>query len=160
MTDGHAGDGVDLIGPANRLKPVEPITVFPARKVITMDAGRPVADAIAVMGGRVVSTGTLEPMQPWLSTYDHTIDPRLQGEVIMPGFIDPHTHPAMSAGFLAMRYIGPVPSPGPAGINPPVPNHDAVLAKLREAAADGKPVIAWGLDPACKATSTATSSTP
>ncbi len=42
------------------------ITVFTARKVVTMDPGRPVGEAIAVMDGKVVSTGTLESMQPWL----------------------------------------------------------------------------------------------
>ena len=39
------------------------ITVYPARKVITMDPGRPVAEAVAVMDGRVLSTGTLESMR-------------------------------------------------------------------------------------------------
>ena len=81
---------------------VDPITVFLARKVTTMDAGRPVADAIAVKGGRVLSTRTLESTRPWLSTDNHTIDPRVQDEVMMPGFIEPHTHLATSAGFLAV----------------------------------------------------------
>ena len=38
------------------------ITVFTARRVVTMDPGRPVAEAIAVMDGRIVSTGTIETM--------------------------------------------------------------------------------------------------
>ena len=41
-----------------------PITVFPARKVITMDPGRPLAEAIAVMDGKVLSTGSLTSMRP------------------------------------------------------------------------------------------------
>jgi len=40
------------------------ITVFTARRVVTMDPGRPVAEAIAVMDGKVVSTGTIETMKP------------------------------------------------------------------------------------------------
>ena len=40
------------------------ITVFPARKVVTMDPGRPVAEAVAVMDGKVLSTGSLRSMQP------------------------------------------------------------------------------------------------
>ncbi len=128
------------------------ITVFPARKVITMDPGRPFAEAIAVMDGKVLSTGTLESMQPWLSRNDYRIDDTLNDKVIMPGLIDPHTHFAMSSGFLSLHYIGPIESPGPEGMNSPLPTHSDVCAKLHElhgAEKDpAKPLIVWGLDPA------------
>ena len=128
------------------------ITVYRARKVLTLDPGRPVAEAIAVMDGRVVSTGTLETMQPWLKRHEHVIDDTLAGKVIMPGFIDPHTHFAISSGFMALHYLGPIESPGPAGMNAPLRTHADVLAKLRAAHAAQKdpaqPLIAWGLDPA------------
>jgi predicted amidohydrolase YtcJ len=39
------------------------ITVFPARKVVTMDPGRPVAEAEAVMDGKVLSTGSLRALR-------------------------------------------------------------------------------------------------
>lgn len=68
------------------------ITVFPARKVVTMDPGRLVAEAVAVMDGKVLSTGSLRFMQPWLMRHPHVIDDTLQTKVILPGFIDPHTH--------------------------------------------------------------------
>ena len=35
---------------------MNPITVFTARKVITMDPGRPAAEAVAVVDGKVLST--------------------------------------------------------------------------------------------------------
>lgn len=128
------------------------ITVFRARKVVTMDPGRPHAEAIAVMDGRVVSTGTLESMRPWLSRHEHTIDDTLAGKVILPGLIDPHTHFSMSSGFMALVYVGPIESPGPNGMNPALHSHEAVVSKLRQAhqaQADAKkPIIAWGLDPA------------
>lgn len=129
-----------------------PITVFRARKVVTMDPGRPVAEAVAVMDGRVLSTGTVESMRPWLSRYPHTFDDTLRDKVILPGLIDPHTHFSLSAGYLALHYVGPIDSPGPAGINPGLHDQAGVLAKLREAAAEDpdadKPLLAWGLDPA------------
>lgn len=68
------------------------ITVFPARKVVTMDPDRPVAEAVAVMDGKVLSTGSLSSMQPWLSRHGHVIDHTLEDKIILPGFIDPHTH--------------------------------------------------------------------
>ncbi|MDI4235574.1 amidohydrolase [Bradyrhizobium sp. Arg237L] len=128
------------------------ITVYRARKVITMDPGRPFAQCVAVRDGRVLSTGTIETMQPWLKRYPYKIDDTFADKVILPGFIDPHTHFAFSAGYLAMHYIGPIDSPGPHGINKGLPTRAEVVAKLREAAnADpdpNAPLIAWGLDPA------------
>ena len=128
------------------------ITVFRARKVVTMDPGRPTAEAVAVMDGRIVSTGTLESMQPWLKRHEHVIDDTLAGKVILPGLIDPHTHFGWSSGLMALVYVGPIDSPGPQGMNPAVHTHEQVLAKLREshrAERDPRaPMIAWGLDPA------------
>ena len=108
------------------------ITVYRARKIITMDAGRPFAEAVAVMDGRVLSTGTIESMAPWLKRYPHRFDETFADKIIMPGLIDPHTHFAFSAGYLALNYIGPVDSPGPHGINPGMPTLQDVLQKLRD----------------------------
>ena len=128
------------------------ITVFPARKVVTMDPGRPAAEAVAVMDGKVLSTGTMMSMRPWLSRHEHVIDDTLHDKIILPGFIDPHTHFAMSSGFLETVYVGPIASPGPTGMNAPLLTHGAVLAKLRDADRAEKdpatPLVAWGLDPA------------
>ncbi len=129
------------------------ITVFRARKVRTMDPGRPEAEAVAVLDGRVLSTGTLETMKPWLDRYPYEIDDTFADKVIFPGFIDPHTHFLISAAYLMLHYIGPIDSPGPNGINPGLPTRADVVAKLRAAAAEGdpkSPLIAWGLDPACQ----------
>lgn len=128
------------------------VTVYRARCVRTMDPGRPVAQAVAVMDGRILSTGTLESMKPWLARYEHVIDDTLEDKVILPGLIDPHTHFSMSAGYLGLAYVGPIESPGPGGMNPPVLTLDAVIDTLKQAHASEpdpvKPLIAWGLDPA------------
>ena len=128
------------------------VTVYVARRVRTMDPGRPLAEAVAVMDGKVLSTGTLESMQPWLSRHEHVIDRTLQDKVILPGLIDPHTHFSISAGYLALVYVGPIESPGPSGLNPAVDSIDGILRTLQrvhDAEPDrAKPLVAWGLDPA------------
>lgn len=128
-----------------------PITVFRARRVHTMDRGRPVAEAVAVMEGRVLSTGTLESMRPWLRRHDHVVDDTFADKVLLPGFIDPHTHFALSSGYLGVPYVGPIDSPGPCGTNPGHPDRDAVVAELRRLDATtpaGETLVAWGFDPA------------
>jgi hypothetical protein len=92
-----------------------PITVYTAKKIYTMDPGRPEANAIAVLDGKVLSTGTIESMKPWLSRYKYTVDDTLKDKIIFPGFIEPHTHFYMSAGFMALSYIGSIELPNPAG---------------------------------------------
>ena len=129
-----------------------PITVYTARKIYTMDPGRPEASAVAVLDGKVLSTGTLASMEPWLSRYDYTVDESLADKIITPGFIEPHSHMYMSAGFMSVTYIGPLDWPGRNGMQQGSPTHDDVLATLKNAHEDesdpAKPLIAWGFDPA------------
>ncbi len=129
-----------------------PITVFAARSIVTMDRGRPSAQAVAVKDGRVLSVGTLASMQPWLQRQPYVIDDTFRDQVLLPGFIDPHTHFGMSGAFLGLHYVGPIDSPGPRGINPGLESRAAVLAhlrKLHESMPDRQqPLFAWGFDPA------------
>ena len=94
------------------------IRVFTARQIHTMDPGRPEARAIAISDGRIVSVGTLDSMAPWLRQYPHDVDERYADKVIMPGFIDPHTHLRMSGTFMGLNYVGPIESPMPDGVRP------------------------------------------
>ncbi|MFR9798552.1 amidohydrolase [Streptomyces sp. MS06] len=91
-------------------------------------------------------------MQPWLAGRDVTVDESLADKVILPGFVEPHTHFWMSAGFMAMSFIGPIPMPGPEGMNAAVPTAADVIVRLREVHEQEtdptKPIIAWGFDPA------------
>lgn len=131
---------------------MDDLTVYRAKRIRTMDAGRPLADAVAVADGRVVSVGTLERMAPWLEGRPHKIDGRFRDKVIFPGFIDPHTHFRMSGVFMGLTYIGPIDQQGPKGFNKGLKTREEVLDALREADAaksdPDEPILAWGLDPA------------
>ena len=128
------------------------LTVFTAKRIRTMDAGRPLSEAVAVADGKIVSVGTLETMRPWLDRCEYAIDDTFKDKVIFPGFIDPHTHFRMSGVFMGLTYIGPIDQQGPRGFNKGIATRDGVLDKLREADAaledPDRPILAWGLDPA------------
>jgi predicted amidohydrolase YtcJ len=121
-----------------------------------MDPGRPEASAVAVADGRIVSVGTVDSMEPWLRRHAHTIDDTFADRVLLPGFIDPHTHLRMSGTYMGLDYVGPIDSASPTGIRAGLPSRDAVLNQLRSLAAeastgpDGRPVpvTVWGYDPA------------
>lgn len=126
----------------------EPIIVFNAKHVVTMDPGRPTADAIAVRDGRIVSVGSLDAMQQWLDNHPHVIDDTFADQVIMPGFVDPHTHLRWAGAVTALHYVGPIISPTGA---PATPRREDVLARLRALDNElppNEPLLAWGFDPA------------
>ncbi|MCL1066703.1 amidohydrolase [Shewanella olleyana] len=128
------------------------VTVFTAKKVLTMDPGRPEVEAVAVLDGKVLSTGTIDSMSPWLAQYDWEVDNSFENKVIMPGFIEPHSHCWMSSGFMSLNFIGPLAWPGRNGMNKPLKNCEEILDFLRKADKEEKdptaPLIAWGYDEA------------
>ena len=109
---------------------MEKLTVFTARRVRTMDAGRPLAEAVAVADGKIVSVGTLKSMRPWLDKFETEIAETFKDKVIFPGFIDPHTHFRMSGVFMGLTYIGPIDQQGPRGFNQGIATREGVLDKL------------------------------
>ncbi len=129
----------------------EKVTVFLARKIITMDRGWPEASAIAVRGGRILSVGSLEDLKPWLARARYRINDSFAGQVLMPGFIDPHQHVILAALTARLPNVAYYDTLRPDG--PPlrgVRTRQEVIARLREYAAGGKltgdVLLAWGYD--------------
>jgi predicted amidohydrolase YtcJ len=58
-------------------------------KVFTADARRPLAEAVAIDGERIVAVGTAREMEAQF-TSAHTVD--LKGKLVTPGFNDAHIH--------------------------------------------------------------------
>jgi len=68
--------------------------------VITIDAARPSARAVAVGGGRILAVGDEHDVSELSGPRTRRID--LRGRTLLPGFIDAHCHPVM-AGVDLMR---------------------------------------------------------
>lgn len=124
------------------------ITIFPARKIITMSPSRPYATHVAVRDNRILAVGTLEEVEGWGS---YTLDERLKDKVIMPGLVEGHSH-MMEGVMWRYTYVGYYDRRGPDGtLHPGLKNFDEVIARLREAQAEltdpTEPLYAWGLDP-------------
>ena len=60
------------------------ITIFSARKILTMNTYQPVATHVAVREGRVLGTGSLDELAKW---GDYTIDKSFADKVLLPGFV-------------------------------------------------------------------------
>lgn len=63
-------------------------------KVLTMDPNTPKAEAIAVLGDRILAVGTDEEILYYANAGTVRVDGR--GMTVTPGFIDAHSHPLMA----------------------------------------------------------------
>jgi len=72
-------------------------------RVVTM-AGRP-AQALAVVGGRVLAVGSDEELAPLRSRETRTVN--LRGRLALPGFTDSHLHLGALAGWLSEIQLEP-----------------------------------------------------
>lgn len=124
------------------------ITVFSARKIVTMDPACPAATHVAVRGGRVLAVGGREVVSAW---GDAKLDDSFAGKVLLPGFVEGHSH-LLAGGMWRFAYIGYHDRVAPDGAAwPGLTDIDAVLGRLRAAQANlpdtQAPLIAWGFDP-------------
>ena len=123
------------------------IKVYLAKSIITMNASMPNAEAVAVRDGKIIETGTLESLQPWLSKHDHEIDEQFKNSFIVPGLIDPHLHPSMAAVLLPTYFITAMEWKMPWGTTPATRSPAEYDERLKEALSKpthGELFITWG----------------
>ncbi|CUH74899.1 amidohydrolase [Tropicibacter naphthalenivorans] len=123
------------------------ITVFSARKIVTLDSTCPEATHIAVRDGRILAVGGADCGDAWGAV---TQDDRLADSVVMPGFVEGHAH-MMAGAMWQYVYAGFHDRTDPDGMLwPGLTSLDAVIDRLKTQEAklpDGAPLVAWGLDP-------------
>ncbi|WP_417660254.1 amidohydrolase [Pseudomonas sp.] len=123
------------------------ITVYAAKRILTMNPSQPEATHIAVRDGRVLSVGPLATMD---ELGEYTLDQRFAENIILPGFVEGHSH-ALEGAMWSYLYLGYFDRVDPDGLNWPGANSIAAMQdRLREGAAllpAGEPLIAWGFDP-------------
>ncbi len=112
-----------------------------------MDESLPLATAVAVRDGRVVEVGSIGSMQPWLTRHEHVIDDRFADHVLLPGFIDPHVHPAMMALLMATEWLTPEAWELPGRSIPQTDGREQYLERLAALEADHpaeEPLVVFG----------------
>lgn len=114
-------------------KPAGPITVFVARKIVTMDPTQPRATAVAVRDGQILGVGSLADLQPWLKTGPYRIDDQFKDKVLLPGLIDPHLHPLLGALQFGAVWITPEAWDIMGEKTPATIGHTAYMAALKAA---------------------------
>lgn len=124
------------------------VTIFEARRILTMDPDRPQATHVAVQDGRILAVGGEPEMAAWPQARRERA---LREKVLMPGLIEAHSH-LMEGAMWDAVYLGYFDRRDPDGrLWPGLRTLEAVLARLREAEAAMEdadaPLLAWGFDP-------------
>ncbi len=123
------------------------ITVFSAKKIITMDVNQRRATHVAVREGRILAVGGAGCADQWGGGKP---DGRLRDAVLMPGFVEGHAH--MNAGAMwNYAYAGYHDRVDPAGrLWRGMTTIEQVIGGLKQYCdklPDGAPLIGWGFDP-------------
>ncbi|HZV77794.1 MAG TPA: amidohydrolase [Candidatus Babeliales bacterium] len=128
-----------------------PITVYTAKKIVTMDPSAPAATAVAVRDGMILGVGSVDDLKPWLESAPHEIVSDFAQKVLMPGLIDPHLHPFMAAAMMMSDLIVAFEWRLPWGTVKRTRGREAYLAELRRIEAakpdPSEPLVTWGYDP-------------
>ncbi|CAB3968495.1 amidohydrolase [Burkholderia cenocepacia] len=131
--------------------PAAPVTVFTARRILTMNPAQPSATHVAVRDGRILAVGDAADAATWHARFGAcTTDDTLRDKVLMPGLVEGHCH-LMEGAMWDAVYVGYYDRRGPDGtLWPGLRSLDAVLERLAEAEramTDDGPLLAWGFDP-------------
>ena len=124
------------------------ITVYSARKIITMNPARPEVSHVAVQDGRIIGAGSLDELTGWGA---HEVDDRFADKILMPGLVEGHAH-AMEGTLWRYTYCGYFDRLDPNGKTwEGLQTIDAVLERLKEAERGledpDAPLPGWQLDP-------------
>jgi len=132
--------------------PCDKLTVFTAKKIYTMNPGRPQARAVAVCRDRIVSVGdSLDDLKDWTSKVPTSVDTRFANKTLFPGFIEAHSHPLLGAITANLPAIAALDTPQAYGPDiKGVKNEAEAFERMRRYESEMKdattPILIWGWD--------------
>lgn len=131
---------------------ISPATIYVAREILTLDPARPVAEAVAVVNGRILSVGSLDETIATLGDQPHDIDRTFANNVIVPGFVAQHDHPVLAALTMSSVILSIEDWVLPTGTVPAVKDKSDFMTRLAAASAaladPYETLLSWGYHPA------------
>lgn len=110
-------------------------TILTGGPIETIEGGA--AEAVAVAGGRITAVGDLDEVMDHRGSRTEVVD--LAGHTLVPGLIEPHTHPDLSAQLYSWVDVSGFTHRAATGV------FDALSSAVREAE-PGEWIYAFGLD--------------
>ncbi|MBH8561737.1 amidohydrolase family protein [Nostoc sp. CENA67] len=85
-------------------------TIYINGEIITVNDAQPTAEAVAVKDGKILAVGSTAAVMEYQEEATRIID--LNGNIMVPGFIDAHSHILNYAIMLAVANLSPPPDSG------------------------------------------------
>ena len=127
------------------------LVVYTAQLIRTMEPALPTATAVAVEDGLIVAVGSEDTLQPLIEARRGRVDRQFADDILLPGFIDPHVHPALPAVLTQFPFLAPDDWSLPTGEFPGETTPEGYRTRLKALAAQHRdptvPFITWGYHP-------------
>lgn len=123
------------------------VTIFKAKRILTMAGDSAKAEAVAVVGARILAIGKLDDLIKAAGTQSYRIDSQFEDDVMIAGLIDQHVHPVLAALTLTVEIIAIEDWVLPGGTSKAALDPQSYLQRLTDAvvAAPGDaPFVTWG----------------
>jgi len=133
---------------AGAMEALPQIVIYPAKEVVTLDPAKPTVQAVAVVGDRILATGSLDELQQRAHEQPYRVDNTFADQVIVPGFIAQHDHPLLAALTMTSVIIAIEDWVLPQGTSKAAKSHQEYLERLSDANAAMKNpnelLLTWG----------------
>jgi len=130
------------------LAPLPSVTIYSAKQIITLDPAKPTAQAVAVVGDRILAVGTVDELKAATKGQPYTVDETFANQVIVPGFVAQHDHPLLSALTMTAEIIAIEDWVLPQGTSRAAKNREDYLKRLGETNSrlkdPNKVLLTWG----------------
>jgi predicted amidohydrolase YtcJ len=122
--------------------------IYTAKEIVTLDTAKPTAQAVAVVGDRILAVGSLEQLKAAAGKQPYTVNTTFANQVIVPGFIAQHDHPFLAALTMTSEIIAIEDWVLPQGTSKAAKNRTDYLKRLAQAHAQRKNpnevLLTWG----------------
>ena len=123
----------------------EVLTIFKAKEIVTLDQTISSADSVLVNNDRVIAIGHINDL---IDRYpEANIDDQFKNNVMVPGFIEHHIHPFLSAITMNAKIIAIEGWDLPKNQSQAYRDRDSYLKRLsdiEESMNDDEPLVTWG----------------
>ena len=136
---------ISLLFLSNSAYSSEGITIYHAKEIVTLDEKVASANAVSVKSDRVMAIGSLDDLIE--RNPDASINRQFQNDVIVPGFIEHHIHPFLSAITMNAEIISIEGWDLPNNQSIAYRDRDSYMQRLSEIEENMKsdsPLITWG----------------
>ncbi len=121
------------------------VTIYTAKTILTSNAEKPTAEAVAVRGDKIIGVGKSKKLARDFN--GATIDSNFSVQTIVPGLIDPHVHMILGAMMYAKPFAPPWDVETPAGTMKGLPDRASFLARItqiNENTEGNEPLVIYG----------------